>query len=152
MRKFRKTFTLAEIRRYRIFLLLLPITCQISRAEDLQFTPLNKSGVYQRGEKVGWTVTASRDAQGPYTFVIRKNNLDVIKTGDIDFASGDATIETTVDEPAMLFLTVTRSSATTKPTMFARRWIAGAAIGPTQLQPITNSPVDFDEFWQAKIN
>src|SRR5689334_3011971 len=66
-------------------------------------TPYNASGIYRIGEKVGWTVTLPQGtaATGNYSYTIKKNNMAVLKTGNLDFSKGSDTIETTLNEPAM---------------------------------------------------
>jgi hypothetical protein len=65
--------------------------------------------MYDVGERAGWTVTLPPDAAaatGNYTYVIRKNNVDTIKTGALDLTHGAGTIETTLGESAMLYVEV----------------------------------------------
>ena len=80
--------------------------------------------------------------QGKYSYVIRKNNVDVIQKGELDLASGSATIETKLDEPAMLYVEVTGSGPAIH---------LGAAIAPWKLAPSVPRPADFDAFWDAKL-
>jgi cephalosporin-C deacetylase len=75
----------------------------------LVFTPFHADGIYALGEKVGWTVTLAPNAVAPkgrFGYIIRSNDLDVVKTGSFDLSSGAATIETTFDQPAMLYVAV----------------------------------------------
>ena len=75
----------------------------------LIFTPFHADGMYALGEKVGWTVAPAPDTvppKGGFSYTIKSNNLDVVKTGSFDLSSGTATIETTSDQPAMLYVTV----------------------------------------------
>ena len=116
--------------------------------DALLLTPRNKSGIYDVGQSVAWTVSpAETPATAPSiekcSFVIRKNNADTIKSGEIDLSKGPATIETTCDEPAMLYLEVTTPSKA--------KVVAGAAVAPTKLAPIVPRPTDFDAFWESKI-
>src|ERR1051326_5107455 len=116
-------------------------------AQQLTLTPFNKSGIYALGEKAGWTATL---ASGPeatandYTYTLKKNNSAVITSGKLDLTSGTATIETTLDEPAMLYLEITTGNG-------GKRSAYGAAVAPTKLQPTAPCPADFDAFWAAKI-
>src|SRR5204862_492240 len=77
-------------------------------AQQPTFTPYHANGIYDPGEKVGWTVTWPQGAAapaGPYAYTVRKNNFgDPIKTGSLDLAGGPATIEVALDEPAMLYV------------------------------------------------
>jgi cephalosporin-C deacetylase-like acetyl esterase len=82
-----------------------------SAAEEspLTFTPFHADGIYALGEKVGWTVTLAPGAVSPkgrFSYTIRSNDLDVVRTGSFDLRSGSATIETTFEQPAMLYVTV----------------------------------------------
>ena len=55
------------------------------------FTPRNATGIYALGDTVAWTATlpAGRRAQpGGYLYKIRKNNLEVLETGTLDFSRG----------------------------------------------------------------
>jgi cephalosporin-C deacetylase-like acetyl esterase len=77
-------------------------------------TPLHKSGIYDLGEKAGWTLTATPGVPTPagdFTYTVKTNNAAVIKTGTFSLASGSATIEVTQTEPAMLFVQVTPPAA-----------------------------------------
>src|SRR5215212_4312074 len=89
------------------FVLVL-FAAQLCPAQQPTFTPYRPSGIYAVGEKVGWTATAPPGAApaAAYTYAVRKNNQDVIKTGTLDFSSGRAIIETTLDEPAMVYVQV----------------------------------------------
>ena len=114
-------------------------------AQELTLVPFKPGGVYARGEKVGWAVSAAAGKSAErYNYTLRKNNLEVIKTGLLDVPR-PATIEVTLDEPAMVFLEV-KSTAPD-----AKAQVAGAAVAPTELQPSVPTPRDFDEFWAAKI-
>ncbi len=118
---------------------------QVCCAQQLILTPLKPSGIYARGERMGWNVTlpAGAAANG-YTYALRKNNLEVIKSGALDVSRPTA-IETTLDEPAMVFLEVTSAATDAKPQ------VAGAAVAPEQIQPSLPRPRDFDRFWATKI-
>ncbi len=76
---------------------------------QLVFTPFHANGIYARGEKVGWTVTLAPNVvppKGRFSYTISSNDLDVVKTGSFDLRSGTATIATTFDQPAMLYVAV----------------------------------------------
>ena len=76
---------------------------------QLVFTPFHADGIYALGETIGWTVTAAPDTMPPkgrFSYTIKSNDLDVVETGSFDLSSGTATIETTYDQPAMLYVTV----------------------------------------------
>ena len=130
-----------------VLIILLSGSAVVAHAQ-LAFAPLNKSGIYAPGERAGWTVTLPAGNTAPaggYAYTLKKNGLEVIKSGKLDLAAGSASIETTLVEPAMLFLEVLPAAAD------GRRNIAGAAIAPTGLQPVVPCPADFDAFWKSKI-
>lgn len=117
-----------------------------AQAQPLSFTPIHQSGIYEPGEKAGWNVTlaeSTAEPVGKYSYVIRKNNLAVIQTGTVDLSSGSASIETTLNEPAMLYVEVSPGKGSAIH--------LGAAIAPWKLQPSVPRPADFDSFWDAKL-
>src|SRR5437870_5801072 len=76
-------------------------------AQQLTVIPFHKSGIYNLSEKAGWNVALTNGAEVPtnsYTYTIKKNSQDVIKSGPLDLSSGKTTIETTLNEPAMLYM------------------------------------------------
>ena len=78
-------------------------------APQLSFTPFHADGIYALGDKVGWTVTPAPDTvtpKGHFSYTVKSNDLDVVKTGSFDLASGTATIDLTFDRPAMLYVEV----------------------------------------------
>lgn len=90
--------------------ILAPLATAVAADEpQLIFTPFHADGIYGLGDKVGWTVTVAPNVvppKGRFSYTIRRNNLDVVRTGSFDLASGTATIETTFDQPAMLYVAV----------------------------------------------
>ncbi len=118
----------------------------LAASEPLVLRPFKAGGIYQLGEKAGWSVTAAPGSAptGQYSYTIKKNNQDVIKTGSLDSAS-TATIETTLNEPSMLYVEIDDGDASTPPQ------VVGAAIAPAQLKPSVPEPKDFDRFWRRKI-
>lgn len=129
-------------------LLALILFASVAEAKQLKFLPFTSSGIYRLGEKVGWTVWPSRSTAtvAKYVYDIKKNNLETIKSGELDFESGSATIEVIIHEPAMLYVTVRPEGAAQGPTVHL-----GAAVEPTQLKPSMPRPEDFDAFWDEKL-
>ena len=116
-------------------------------APCVSLAPFNASGIYASGERVGWTVTLAPDASaaaGGFAYTIRRDGLGVIASGDLRFAAGRATIATSLNAPAMLYLEIAPHGG-------APCAVAGAAVAPAQLQPVAPRPADFDAFWAAKI-
>src|SRR5687768_3871046 len=80
-------------------------------AQQLTLTPFKPGGIYELGERAGWTVSAPAElakSAASYTYTIKKNNFDVIQHGTLNL-SQPATIEATLDEPAMLYVEVKSS-------------------------------------------
>ena len=127
--------------------LLLLAAAPLAIAQPLTFTPFHASGMYELGERAGWNVTLPGGAAAPagdYRYVIRSNNRDTIQSGTLDFAQGSATIDATLDEPAMLYVEVTAPGSGAPVHL-------GAAIAPTKLKPSVPRPADFDNFWDSKL-
>jgi cephalosporin-C deacetylase-like acetyl esterase len=127
---------------------------QVAGPRAFVFTPRNGTGIYKVGETVGWTIArnpaaaaaaAATTQPSRYAFVLRKNNHDVIRSGEIDLSGGSATVEETINEPAMVYLEL--SGADGGRPLAA----AGAAVAPTELRPDADRPTDFDSFWEAKV-
>jgi cephalosporin-C deacetylase-like acetyl esterase len=131
----------------RFFPVALLLFAPLASCQQLSFVPFHANGIYKLGEKAGWTVSAaSGTPAAKYTYEIKKNNFDTVKTGTLDLSSGAATIETSLPEPAMLYVAVTAEGAPPSSTVHL-----GAAIAPNQLQPSQPKPPDFDAFWLNKL-
>ncbi|HEY9231481.1 MAG TPA: GDSL-type esterase/lipase family protein [Blastocatellia bacterium] len=144
-------------KRYFILSFIAAVIASLAAAHDCQaqsltFTPYKASGIYEIGEKVGWTVALSAGAApaGDYTYTVKKNNQDVIKAGRLEFSSGRASIEVTLDEPAMVYAQV--SPADDSNSNASKAMALGAAVAPEKLQPSVPRPADFDRFWNSKIS
>ena len=126
-----------------------------SAQQDLTFTPFHANGIYQPGEKVGWTVTRRNGATGPtkFDYDIKKDELEVLRSATLDLSSGTATIEIVLDEPCMVFVELKPEGASDAPGGPQRRPYAsvGAAVAPDRLRPSVPRPADFDEFWASKL-
>jgi cephalosporin-C deacetylase-like acetyl esterase len=136
--------------RFRVSLagLVLILAATQTPAQELSFAPFHPNGIYQLGQRAGWTVTVPAGADlaiTKYTYVIKTNNRDVILTGTLDFSSGSTTIETALNEPAMLYVEVKPPAKDAVPIHL------GAAIAPSKLRPSVPRPADFDSFWDGKL-
>src|SRR5262245_37973101 len=130
-------------------------------AQQPTFTPYHANGIYNAGEKVGWTValppgTAAPPGPYAYAYAVRKNNFgDPIKTGTLDLSRGPATIEVTLDEPAMLYVQITPppGAAGAPPARGGGRGglALGAAAAPTRLRPAAARPADSHAFRAATV-
>jgi cephalosporin-C deacetylase len=130
-------------------LLALLLFAFLAEAQQLKFVPFKSTGIYGLGEKTGWTISLAPGAAVPaakYIYEIKSNNGHVIKSGTLSFTAGSATIDATLAEPAMLYVTVGAEGAPPSSAVHL-----GAAIAPTQLRPSVPRPADFDAFWDAKL-
>jgi cephalosporin-C deacetylase len=132
-------------------------------AQLVTFTPLKSSGIYNLDEKVGWEITVPEGrALGTVNYTLKKNGLDVYKTGQLDLSSGKATLTTTLGEPGAVLLEIQappspedipaeKAEITGGRGRRPNRAQAGAMIEPEKLQPSSPRPADFDAWWEAKI-
>ncbi|HVU35033.1 MAG TPA: acetylxylan esterase [Opitutaceae bacterium] len=119
----------------------------VAPAQQLTVQPFHASGIYRAGESVGWTLSLPAGVKAPaggYDYTVKRDGAVVIKSGKIDPAPS-ATIELSVNEPAMVLLDVAPMDRAAKHT------VAGAAIDPTRIPPDAACPADFDAFWASKI-
>lgn len=109
-------------------------------------TPYHASGNYRAGETVGWRIVMP-EGSAPVTFsyTVKRNNAEPVKTGTVTLSGGNAAVEVPGDRPEMLYMELT-SSAGGRPMAF------GAAVDPMKLKPVTERPKDFDAFWKRKID
>src|SRR5215208_7098362 len=116
-------------------LVFVHLAAHLCAAQQPTFTPYRAGGIYAVGEKVGWTAALPPGAApaAGYTYTVRKNNQDVIKTGALDFSSGRATIETTLDEPAMVYVLVSTPGGAGQGS--GTSLALGAAVAPERLRP-----------------
>jgi cephalosporin-C deacetylase len=136
---------------------LLAVSCctLASAQQEVAFTPFHTNGIYQPGERLGWTVTRPADPPGVdrFTYIIRKNGLEELRSGTLDLSSGKATIDEVVNEPCMIYVQLT-PEGTPEPPLNPQKppfASAGAAVAPDRIQPSAPRPADFDEFWASKL-
>jgi cephalosporin-C deacetylase-like acetyl esterase len=128
-------------------------------AQQLVTTPYDKSGIYDVGETVGWTIALAAGEQasrGEYRYVVKENGGPVIKSGTFDLAKGAARIESSLKAPGMIRVEIRPPDGATQPfgsTNTGGNGVValGAAVEPTKIQPVLPRPVDFDAFWAAKL-
>ena len=145
-----------SLRRHFIFTIILAAfiwltAATVCLAQQLAITPFKASGIYAVGEPAGWTVTLppGTTPKGDYAYTIKKNNLDVIRSGKLDFSKGHDIIEVKLSEPSMIYVQI---SAPAGPGTQSGDMIAlGAAVAPERLEPSVPRPADFDSFWDSKL-
>ena len=120
-----------------------------SNSRPLAITPFTKSGTYELGETAGWNIAVADGSTGKhiYSYVIKKNNLEVIKSGVVDVSNGRSSISVQVNEPAMLYATLFPKDQPDAD----EKYVLGAAVAPLQLKPSAPCPADFDSFWSSKV-
>jgi len=139
-----------------LLLMAAPARAQTLPNVNLVLVPFHASNIYKVGERVGWTVRASLGtAYTKYSYEIRENNLKVLKSGVLDVASGEGTIETTLDHPGMIYARLSFIGApapmgTTTPQELDKMTV-GAAVAPEQIRSPVTKPADFDSFWAGKL-
>jgi len=68
----------------------LALCCATASAQqEIAFTPYRASGIYQPGEKLGWTITRPPETPGVdrFNYIIRKNGLEALTRGTLDLSS-----------------------------------------------------------------
>jgi cephalosporin-C deacetylase-like acetyl esterase len=134
--------------RYLVSFLAAALLAAFAVAQPVALAPRHATGLYALGEPVGWMVTWTGPAAPPadgVAYTLKRNNAVLLKAGKVDLRQGPAHIETTLHEPAMVYLELAPLAPGEKPVA------AGAAVAPEKLQPVVDRPVDFDAFWAGKI-
>jgi cephalosporin-C deacetylase-like acetyl esterase len=147
-----------------LFLTTAALSAQapLTPESQLVFTPYHATGIYAVGERVGWTVTRPADDSClHYTYTAKKNDLNVLKTGELDLTAGTGTIETASNAPAMILVNIEQQCAppiaASVPTPGApapkpKLTLLGAAVAPELLKPSEETPSDFETFWASQLN
>lgn len=139
--------------------LMLPLptaSAQMMPNVYLAFEPFHANNIYKIGERAGWTIhTLLGTEYTRYSYELRENNFTVLKSGTVDLSSGQATIETALDHPGMLYLRLSfigapQPTGPVTPQELDKMTVA-AAIAPEQIKPAVGKPADFDSFWAGKL-
>jgi cephalosporin-C deacetylase-like acetyl esterase len=127
-------------------------------AQQLDFTPSRASGVYDVGERVGWTVATLPGGNAPagvYRYTVKRDGLAVIDSGTFELPAERVTIETSLDRPGMLLVEIRPPDDASDFRGASRaevgRVLLGAGVAATGIEPSAPRPADFDSFWRAKI-
>lgn len=128
-------------------------------AQHPTFVPDDSTGIYDVGERVGWTVVLptgrKKGAAGPYAYTVRRNGGEVITSGMLRAGERRSRIETSLAEPGMLLVEVKPVAPDTtfgdRSTGGPGRVLLAAAVAPTAIGPAEPRPEDFDAFWSAKL-
>jgi cephalosporin-C deacetylase len=118
-------------------------TAHADEAAGPHYVPYQADSSYRLDETVGWHVTLPW-ASPAVTYVIRKNNLAEIGRGSIKPGT-PSRIETKLDEPGMVYVEITESTAGAKPRAL------GAVVAAERIGPSIPEPRDFAAFWSQKM-
>jgi len=134
----------------------LPSSAQMLPNVTVVFEPFHANGIYKIGERAGWTIHGLLGAgYTRYNYELKENNLTVLKSGIVDLSSGEATIETRLDHPGMLYLRLSFIGAPEPSGPVTAQELdkltVGAAVAPEQIKPALGKPADFDAFWAEKL-
>ena len=139
------------------FGLVATLLAHVAAAQQPAFVPDHADGIYELGQRVGWTATLPKGvtAPGAYSYTIKRFGADSIGSGTLTFRNGRARIETSIAEPSMLVVEVTPPAGVTdfgNPSTGGKgRVRLGAAVEPTKLVAAEPKPDDFDAFWAEKL-
>jgi hypothetical protein len=105
----------------------------------LVFEPFHPNSIYKIGERAGWTIHALLGAEYTrYSYELKDNNFTLLKSGMVDLSSGEATIETRLDHPGMLYLRLSfigaPPSAGPVTAQELDKITVGAAVAPEQIK------------------
>lgn len=120
-------------------------------APRLKVTPDVESGIYQPGEKVTWTITATDEGkplEGEVQGSVALGGLKEIAAEKVMLVDGQAKLSATRDNPGSLLLTAKFKPAGSEKELVAH---GGAVFTPEKIKASAAPPEDFDKFWQAKI-
>ena len=161
---FRSTLQLRTLLGLVLVMAPTVLAAEPQSVESCRFKPHHENGIYELGEKVGWTVScAAATAPGKLSYAIRKNNYVAVQSGVLDLASGGTVIEIVAGEPGMLYVELTPVESTPSgvekstaapagaPAERPKPVHLGAAVAPGMITRASARPADFDAFWDAKL-
>jgi len=115
-----------------------------ARAQEITAVPLHSNGIYAVGEKIAWSIAAPGATEIHGT--VKANDAKLLWNGVIKLTDGHGTLETSLSEPGMVLATLS-AKLQAKET----KLLVGAAVDPYEIPTSAPRPVDFDAFWQSKI-
>ncbi|MFH0759476.1 MAG: acetylxylan esterase [Bacteroidota bacterium] len=136
------------IRRLVPTLLFLHIIL-VQTTAQVEIIPDKPDGIYASGETVTWTIKATGDkVLDSLRYSIKTGGLNTTEEGLIFLTDSTAKIDYTFEAPGTVLLNVRWG----KPDQFFNRAAGGAVADPGQLKLSSPKPVDFDSFWEEKVN
>ncbi len=111
-------------------------------ATELKVVADHANGLYQQGESVTWTITASGAAAADLAYTVKAGGMHEIATGTLAFNAGVASVTASLDHPGTLLLSIAHDG---------KQSLGGAAVAWTAIPVSAPKPADFDAFWADKI-
>lgn len=140
---------LALVCAFSIFLFSIFIAPAACAAQEIIATPQKTGGVYRIGEQIQWRLEVrgpGREAATAAHYVLKKNGITLFGEGAVDLTSGSGVLQTSLDEPGTVLAHITAAVPGRE-----IQTLVGAAVAPEKIQPSAPTPVDFDDFWQKKV-
>ena len=119
----------------------------IANAQELRVAPDNASGVYRRGDLIGWKIEAKGSEVREADYVLKSGGMTEVAKGKLPLEDGKGHLEGNLDKAGWLLAEVTIASTNDKPI----KVLGGALVTPQEIQPSSPRPPDFDAFWEAKL-
>lgn len=133
----------------RLLSALLLLAATSAAFAQVTVTPDHPAAIYHAGETVHWSVAADKEGPATADYQVKRNGLDVVQKGTLDFAKGPQTIDVRVDAPGALLLQLAAPPAAGQGR--PGRILAGVLIDPQKIEPTLPPPADFQDFWKQKI-
>lgn len=130
---------------------LLSTSLAFAAAPVVKITPDKASGVYEKGEKVAWSISIEQDGQpatGEAKYVVKEGGLKEIDQGTLELKEGKASVSASRSGPGTLLLEVTFKPKDDGKNVIGR---GGAVFDPAGIKASSPPPDDFDQFWKAKV-
>ena len=137
--------------RFIITLFSLTLLPSAFAAVTVEVSIDREDAIYQTGEEVTFTVTAKDGAKeldwGDIRWVLSRGGYETLSQGDETLDGGKGLqVKGKLGRPGFLLLTATFTGPDGKKT----NGYGGAGFAPLEIQPSTNAPDEFDEFWDAQ--
>lgn len=123
-------------------LLIASTLCAWLPATELTVAADHADGLYQIGEAVSWTISATGPAAPDLAYSVKAGGLQEIAKGTLSFSDGKASVHASLDHPGTLLLSIAHDG---------KQSLGGAAVAWTAIEPSAPPPDDFDAFWAGKI-
>ncbi len=134
---------------YILHFLIIFLHFSICLKGQLVIIPDKTEGVYNSGETVKFILQQdSTISLKSVRYTLKKGNHAILDQREINFVDNKATVSYTFDNPGSVLLEVRWGSEDTR----RNKVIGGAIADPDEMVLSSAKPVDFDDFWQSKLN